>query len=181
MNLIEEFMKRYQELLDAYAIKRISNEQYAAALISMASQAMGLSRRVRAAHLKALAMMIFQSVDKERQEACARCERPLEVVVSNSVTYDIADIRDVAYRARAVVHSMLHAHGHEVPDSHYPSLAVAQMDGHAPRIFMKIADSCEVLYSFAIGKTKDGGLKVRDPWESIATDYILRHKMGTFV
>ena len=61
------------------------------------------------------------------------------------------------------------------------SLAVAQMDGHTPRIFMKTADSSQVLYSFAIGKTKDGGLKVRDPWESIATDYILRHKMGTFV
>lgn len=181
MNLIEEFMKRYQELLDAYAIKRISNEQYAAALISMASQAMGLGRRVRSAHLKTLAQMIFQAVDRERQEACARCERPLEVVKSNNVTYDIADIRDIAYRARSVVHSMLHVHGHEVQDSHYPGLAVAQMDGHTPRIFMKTADSSQVLYSFAIGKTKDGGLKVRDPWEAIATDYILRHKMGTFV
>lgn len=179
MNLIEEFMKRYQELVNAYVSKRISNEQYAAALISMTSQAMGLSRRVRAAHLKALAMIIFRAVDKERQEACARCERSLEVYC-DKVPYDIADVRDIAYKARDVVHSMLSTNSYTVPEDHYPTVAVAQMDGTSPRVFMKSSEG-EVLYSFAIGRTKDAGLRVRDPWEAIATDYILRHRMGIFV
>lgn len=181
MNIIEEFMKRYQQLVEDYSAKKLDDEQYAAALISMTSQAMGLSRRVRASHLKALAAMIFQAVDKERQAACARCEQPLEVYSSKEVPYCIEDLRDVAYRARAAIHAVLHAHNHDVPKQHYPNMAVVQMERSGPRVFMKRSDTGEVIYSFAVGKSKSGQLRMRDPLEAIATDYIIRHKMGTFV
>lgn len=176
MNLIEEFMKEYTQLLLDHASNKLTDEEYAAAMISMASRAMGLSRRVRAAHLKALTAMIFKAVDRERLAACSLCEKPLQLICKD-VTYDEADLLDLAYKARVAVHTVLTANHHEVPEEKYPSLAVAQTDGLVPRIFMKSARTGEVLYSFAIGRTKDGGLKMRDPIDAIATDYILRHEM----
>ena len=82
MNIIEEFMKKYTEVLRQLAAGEIDNEEAFEQLMVMRDESAGISSRVRSAHLKELSSIIHAAVDHMCAEVAARCEHSIILQVA---------------------------------------------------------------------------------------------------
>lgn len=172
MNIIEEFMKKYTEVLRQLAAGEIDNEQAFEQLMVLRQEAEGIVSRVRAAHLKSLASIIASAVAAECAEISARCEHSITLQVVNC-PYNYADLQHLVNRVKLANDSVYFAHtGEKIREDHTANRAIIVKSGAGYTCTVFAGDI--VLYSFGIRKDDKGSLWSTKSNEQMVTEYLMR-------
>ena len=172
MNIIEEFMKKYTEVLRQLAAGEIDNEEAFEQLMVMRDESAGISSHVRSAHLKELSSIIHAAVDHMCAEVAARCEHSIILQVAGC-PYNFADLQHLVNRVKLANDSVYFARtGEKIKEEHEANraLVVKTNDSYTCTIFA----GDFVLYSFGIRKDKNGALWSAKTNEQMVVEYMMR-------